>query len=168
MQSAISAAGGTLPQNLPYPPVYAKVNPSDPPILTIALTSNGLSMERLSDLADTLLSPRLSQISGVGRVTIQGNIRPAIRIQANPLQLSSYGLALETLRAAIANANVTGSKGVLSGSDKAYLIGANDQLETAKAYEDIVVAYSNGAPVLLRDVATVLAGLENNKVLGPV
>ena len=165
VQSAISAAGGTLPQNLPYPPVYAKVNPSDPPILTMALTSQGLSMERLSDLADTLLSPRLSQISGVGRVTIQGNIRPAIRIQANPLQLSSYGLALETLRAAIANANVTGSKGVLSGSDKAYLIGANDQLETAKAYEDIVVAYNNGAPVLLRDVATVIAGLENNKVL---
>ncbi len=141
-----------------------KVNPSDPPILTIALTSTGLSMERLSDLADTLLSPRLSQISGVGRVTVQGNIRPAIRIQANPLQLSSYGLALETLRAAIANANVTGSKGVLSGSDKAYLIGANDQLETAKAYEDIVVTYNNGAPVLLRDVATVIAGLENNKV----
>ena len=165
VQSAISAAGGTLPQNLPYPPVYAKVNPSDPPILTIALTSTSLSMERLSDLADTLMSPRLSQVSGVGRVTIQGNIRPAIRIQANPLQLSSYGLALETLRAAIANANVTGSKGVLSGSDKAYLIGANDQLETAKAYEDIVVAYNNGAPVLLRDVATVIAGLENNKVL---
>ncbi len=164
VQSAISAAGGTLPQNLPYPPVYAKVNPSDPPILTIALTSTGLSMEKLSDLADTLLSPRLSQVSGVGRVTIQGNIRPSIRIQANPLQLSSYGLALETLRAAIANANVTGSKGVLSGSDKAFLIGANDQLETAKAYEDIVVAYSNGAPVLLRDVATVISGLENNKV----
>ncbi len=164
VQSAISAAGGTLPQNLPYPPVYAKVNPSDPPILTIALTSKALSMERLSDLADTLLGPRLSQISGVGRVTIQGNIRPAIRIQANPLQLSSYGLALETLRAAIANANVTGSKGVLSGSDKAYIIGANDQLETAKAYENIVVAYTNGAPVLLRDVATVIAGLENNKV----
>jgi multidrug efflux pump len=164
VQSAISAAGGTLPQNLPYPPVYAKVNPSDPPILTIALTSKSVSMEKLSDLADTLLSPRLSQISGVGRVTIQGNIRPAIRIQANPLQLSSYGLALETMRAAIANANVTGSKGVLSGSDKAYLIGANDQLETAKAYENIVVAYTNGAPVLLRDVATVIAGLENNKV----
>jgi multidrug efflux pump len=164
VQSAISAAGGALPQNLPYPPVYAKVNPSDPPILTIALTSEGLSMERLSDLADTLLSPRLSQVAGVGRVAVQGNIRPAIRIQANPLQLSSYGLALETLRAAIANSNVTGSKGVLSGSDKAFLIGANDQLETAKAYETIVVAYSNGAPVLLRDVATVVAGLENNKV----
>ena len=164
VQSAISAAGGTLPQNLPYPPVYAKVNPSDPPILTIALRSKSLSMERLSDLADTLLGPRLSQVSRVGRVTIQGNIRPAIRIQANPLQLSSYGLALETLRAAIGNANVTGSKGLLSGSDKSYLIGANDQLETAKAYEDIVVAYTNGAPVLLRDVARVIAGLENNKV----
>ncbi len=165
VQSAISASGGTLPQNLPYPPVYAKVNPADPPVITLALTSEGVSMERMSDLADTFLSPRLSQVSGVGRVTVQGNIRPAIRIQANPTQLSSYGLALETVRAAIANSNVTGSKGVLSGSDKAYLIGANDQLETAKSYENVVVAYSNGAPVLLRDVAKVIAGLENNKVV---
>jgi multidrug efflux pump len=164
VQSAISAAGGQLPQGLPYPPVYAKVNPSDPPILTIALTSTAIAMEKLSDLADTLLSPRLSQVSGVGRVTVQGNIRPAVRIQANPAQLSSYGLALETVRAAIANANVTGSKGVLSGAEKAYLIGANDQLETAKAYEEVVVAYSNGAPVLLRDVAKIIPGLENNKV----
>jgi len=164
VQSAISAAGGQLPQNLPYPPTYAKVNPSDPPVLTIALTSTGLSMERLSDLADTFLSPRLSQVTGVGRVTVQGNIRPAVRIQANPTQLSSYGLALETVRAAIANANVTGSKGLLSGPEKSFLIGANDQLETAKAYEEVVVAYSNGAPVMLRDVATILAGLENNKV----
>ena len=164
VQSAISAAGGQLPQNLPYPPVYAKVNPSDPPILTIALTSTGLSMERLSDLADTFLSQRLSQVTGVGRVTVQGNIRPAVRIQANPTQLSSYGLALETVRAAIANANVTGSKGLLSGSEKSFLIGANDQLETAKAYEEVVVAYSNGAPVLLRNVATIVQGLENNKV----
>ena len=164
VQSAISAAGGQLPQNLPYPPVYAKVNPSDPPVLTLALTSTGLSMERLSDLADTFLSPRLSQVTGVGRVTVQGNIRPAVRIQADPTQLSHYGLALETVRAAIANANVTGSKGLLSGPEKAFLIGANDQLETAKAYEDVVVAYSNGAPVLLRDVATIKAGLENEKV----
>jgi multidrug efflux pump len=164
VQSAISASGGQLPQGLPYPPVYAKVNPSDPPILTIALTSTAISMEKLSDLADTFLSPRLSQVPGVGRVTVQGNIRPAVRIQANPAQLSSYGLALETVRAAIANANVTGSKGVLSGAEKAYLIGANDQLETAKAYEEVVVAYSNGAPVLLRNVATILPGLENNKV----
>ncbi|MGA7323536.1 MAG: efflux RND transporter permease subunit [Rhodomicrobium sp.] len=165
VQSAISAAGGNLPQNLPYPPTYAKVNPSDPPILTIALTSTGLSMEKLSDLADTFLSPRLSQVTGVGRVTIQGNIRPAIRIQADPTQLSSYGIALETLRAAIGNTNVTGSKGVLSGSNKAYLIGANDQLDTAKAYENIVVSTSSaGTPVLLKDVATVISGLENNKV----
>ncbi len=164
VQSAISAAGGQLPQNLPYPPVYAKVNPSDPPILTLALTSTGLSMERMSDLADTFLSPRLSQVTGVGRVTVQGNIRPAVRIQADPTQLSSYGLALETVRAAIANANVTGSKGLLSGPEKAFLIGANDQLETAKAYEDVVVAYSNGSPVLLKNVAKILAGLENDKV----
>ncbi len=164
VQAAISASGGQLPQNLPYPPVYAKVNPSDPPIITLALTSTGLSMERLSDLADTFLSPRLSQVTGVGRVTVQGNIRPAIRIQADPTQLSSFGLALETVRAAIANANVTGSKGLLSGAEKAFLIGANDQLETAKSYEQVVVAYSNGAPVLLRDVATIKAGLENEKV----
>ncbi len=164
VQSAISAAGGQLPQNLPYPPTYAKVNPSDPPVLTLALTSTGLSMERMSDLADTFLSPQLSQVTGVGRVTVQGNIRPAVRIQANPTQLSSYGLALETVRAAIANSNVTGSKGLLSGPDKAFLIGANDQLETAKAYEQVVVSYSNGAPVLLRDVATIKAGLENEKV----
>jgi multidrug efflux pump len=164
VQSAISAAGGQLPQNLPYPPVYAKVNPSDPPILTLALTSTGLSMERMSDLADTYLSPRLSQVTGVGHVTVQGNIRPAVRIQADPTQLSSYGLALETVRAAIANSNVTGSKGLLSGPEKSFLIGANDQLETAKAYEQVVVSYSNGAPVLLRDVATIKAGLENKKV----
>ncbi len=165
VQSAISAAGAQLPQNLPYPPVYAKVNPSDPPILTLALTSTSQSMERLSDLADTFLSPRLSQVSGVGRVTVQGNVRPAVRIQANPLQLSSYGLGLETLRAAIGNANVTGSKGVLNGAEKAFLIGANDQLPDAKSYENVVVTYSNGAPVLLKDVAKVVAGLENNKVL---
>jgi multidrug efflux pump len=164
VQSAISAAGGQLPQNLPYPPTYAKVNPSDPPILTLALTSTGLSMERLSDLADTFLSPRLSQVTGVGRVTVQGNIRPAVRIQADPTQLSHYNLALETVRAAIANSNVTGSKGLLSGPEKSFLIGANDQLETAKAYEEVVVSYSNGAPVLLRDVATIRAGLENEKV----
>ncbi len=164
VQSAISAAGGQLPQNLPYPPAYAKVNPSDPPILTLALTSNGLSMERMSDLADTYLSPRLSQVTGVGRVTVQGNIRPAVRIQVNPTQLSSYGLGLETVRAAIANSNVTGSKGLLSGPERSFLIGANDQLETAKAYEQVVVSYSNGAPVLLRDVATIKAGLENEKV----
>ena len=164
VQSAISAAGGQLPQNLPYPPTYAKVNPSDPPILTLALTSTGLSMERLSDLADTFLSPRLSQVTGVGRVTVQGNIRPAVRVQADPTQLSHYHLALETVRAAIANSNVTGSKGLLSGPEKAFLIGANDQLETAKAYEEVVVSYSNGAPVLLRDVATIKAGLENEKV----
>ena len=164
VQSAISAAGGTLPQNLPYPPVYTKVNPADPPIITLALTSTGLSMERLSDLADTFLSPRLSQVTGVGRVTVQGNIRPAVRIQVNPTQLSSYGLALETVRAAIGNANVNGSKGLISGSEKAFLINANDQIEAAKGYEDIVVSYANGAPVLLKNVAKVVAGIENNKV----
>ncbi len=164
VQSAISAAGADLPQDLPYPPTYAKVNPSDPPIITIALTSNSVSMEKLSDLADTFLSLRLSQITGVGRVTVQGNVRPAIRIQADLPRLAAYGIGLETLRSAISNANVSGSKGSLNGAQKSFTIGANDQLEDAKAYETVVVAYANGGPVLLRDVAKVVSGLENNRV----
>jgi multidrug efflux pump len=165
VQAAISQAGAQLPQNLPYPPVYAKVNPSDPPVVTIALTSQTVAMQKMSDLADTFLSPRLSQVTGVGRVTVQGNIRPAVRIQADLLKLASYGIGLETLRAAIAAANVSGSKGSLNGDQKAYIIGANDQLTDAKAYEEIVVASSSsGAPVFLRDVASVVQGLENSKV----
>jgi len=166
VQSAISTAEGDLPTGLPYPPTYAKVNPSDPPIVTIALSSTSLSMERLSDLADTFLSPRLSQISGVGHVTVQGNLRPAVRIQADLPRLASYGISMETLRAAIAEANVSGSKGVLNGAEKAFTIGANDQLENARAYESVVVAFSGGAPVLLRDVAKIVGGLENNRVAG--
>ncbi len=164
VQSAISAAGAQLPQNLPYPPVYAKVNPSDPPVITIALTSTTQSIEKLSDLGDTFLSPRISQVAGVGRVTVQGNIRPAVRIQADLLKLASYGIGLETLRAAISGANVSGSKGQLNGSEKSYSIGANDQLSDVKAYETIVVATTNAAPVLLRDVAKIVSGLEDNRV----
>ncbi len=166
VQSAISAAEGDLPQGLPYPPTYAKVNPSDPPIMTVALTSETVSMERLSDLADTYLLPRLSQLSGVGHVTVQGNMRPAVRIQADLSQLAAYGLSLESLRGAIGEANVAGAKGSLNGAEKAYSIGANDQLEDAAAYGDVVVAYRDGAPVLLRDVATIVSGIENVRASG--
>ena len=166
VQSAINAAAGDLPTGLPYPPTYAKVNPSDPPIITIALTSENVAMEQLSDLADTFLLPRLSQVSGVGHVTVQGNMRPAVRIQADLSRLAGYGISMETLRSAIAAANVNGAKGTLNGAQKAFTIGANDQLEDAKAYGDVVVTYSNGAPVLLRDVAKIVRGLENVRTSG--
>ncbi len=118
VQSAISSAEGDLPDGLPYPPTYAKVNPSDPPIITLALTSDNVPMERLSDLADTFMTPRLSQVEGVGHVTVQGNMRPAVRIQADLSRLAGYGISMETLRTAIAAANVSGAKGTLERGAK--------------------------------------------------
>ncbi len=166
VQSAINAAASTLPKNLPYPPTYSKVNPADTPILTLALTSNLVPLRNLSDVADTLLAPRLSEVSGVGHVSVEGNIRPAIRIQADLSRLASYGIALEDLRSAIVAANVAGSKGSLDGTTQSYTIAANDQIEAAEAYKTVVVAYRNNAPVLLRDVADVVDGLENSRVGG--
>ena len=166
VQSAINAAASTLPRNLPYPPTYSKVNPADTPVLTLALTSRTIPLRDLSDVADTLLAPRLSQVSGVGHVSVEGNIRPAVRIQADLSRLAAYAISLEDLRAAIVAANVAGSKGSLDGTRQAYTIAANDQIEAAKAYESVVVAYRNGAPVLLRDVAGVVEGLENSRVGG--
>ena len=166
VQSAINAAGSTLPRNLPYPPTYAKVNPADTPILTIALSSKTVALRGLSDLADTLLTPKLSQISGVGNVAIQGGIKPAVRVQADLGRLASYGLSLEDLRQAIVAANVAGSKGSLDGAQQSYTIAANDQIDAAKAYSNITVAYRNGAGIRLRDVADVIDGLENTRVGG--
>ena len=166
VQAAINAAGSTLPRNLPYPPVYSKVNPADAPMVTLAITSNTISLRQLSDLADTLLAQRLSELTGVGRVTVQGNIRPAIRIQADLSRLANYGIALEDLRNVIVAANVAGPKGSLDGAHQSYTIAANDQISAADAYRNIVMAYRNGAPVLLRDVANVVDGLENSKVAG--
>jgi len=164
VQSAINAAGSTLPRTLPYPPTYSKINPADAPIMVLALTSDTVSLRQLSDLADTLLSPRLSEVSGVGHVSIEGGVRPAIRIQADLARLAAYGLGMEDLRTAIVNANVAGSKGALDGNHQAYTISANDQIGSASAYRDIVVAYRSGAPVFLRDVAVVLEDLENSRV----
>ena len=166
VQSAINAAGSTLPRNLPYPPTYAKVNPADVPVLTLALSSRTVPLRTLSDLADTLIAQRLAEVSGVGSVSIQGGVRPAVRIQADLARLASYRLSLEDLRLAIVGANVAGPKGALDGKQQSYTVAANDQIETAAQYRDIVVAYRTGAPVLLRDVAEIVDGLEDARVGG--
>ena len=164
VQSAINAAGSTLPRNLPYPPLYSKVNPADVPILTLALTSQTIDLRALSDMADTIMAPRLSEVTGVGHVSVQGGIRPAIRIQADLSRLAAYGLALEDLRSAIVSANVAGAKGSLDGAHQSYTIAANDQITAAETYKSVVVAFRNGAPVKISDVADVIDGLENTKV----
>jgi multidrug efflux pump len=166
VQAAINAAGSTLPRNLPYPPTYAKVNPADSPILTLALTSDTVSLRTMSDLADTMISQRLSGVSGVGHVSIEGGIKPAVRIQVNLDRLSSYGLGMTDIRTAVTGGNVSGPKGQLDGASQSYTIAANDQLTNAQAYNALVLAYRNGAPVVLSDVATVVDGLENAKVGG--
>jgi len=166
VQSAINAAGSTLPRNLPYPPTYAKVNPADTPVVTLAMTSPTLSMRELSDLADTLIAQRLSTVSGVGHVSVEGGIRPAVRIQADVARLAAYGLSISDLNTAITTANVSGPKGSLDGQHQAYTIAANDQIASAEAYREIVVAFRNNAPVRLKDVAEVSEGLENTRVGG--
>src|SRR6202049_2058905 len=166
VQAGINAAGSTLPRTLPYPPNYSKVNPADAPIVTLALTSNTISMRQLSDLADSLLAQRLSELSGVGRVTVEGNLRPAVRIQADLARLANYGISMEDLRNVIVGANVAGAKGSLDGAHQSYTIAANDQISAASAYRDVVVTYRNQAPVFIKDVADVVDGLENTKVGG--
>ena len=166
VQAAINAAAGTLPRNLPYPPTYAKVNPADAPVMTLALTSETVSLRSMSDLADTQLAQRLSQISGVGRVSILGGLKPAVRVQADLARLAAYGISMEDLRAAIASANVSGPKGALDGAQQAYTIAANDQVAAADAYKPIVIAYRNNAPVTIGDVAQIVDGLENDKTGG--
>src|SRR3954449_9478134 len=166
VQAAINASGSVLPRNLPYPPVYSKVNPADAPVITLAINSQTISLRQLSDLADTLLAQRLSELTGVGRVAVQGNIKPAIRIQADLSRLANYGIGLEDLRNVIVAANVSGPKGSLDGAHQSYTISANDQITAAETYRNIVVTYRNGGPVLLREVAQIVDGLENSKVGG--
>jgi multidrug efflux pump len=164
VQSAINAAGSTLPRNLPYPPLYSKINPADVPIITLALTSDTVTARTLSDIADTIMAPRLSELTGVGHVAVQGGIRPAVRIQADLARLAAYGIGLEDLRTAIVGANVAGAKGALDGAHQSYTIAANDQISDINTYRSVVIAYRNSAPVLLSDVADVAEGLENTKV----
>jgi hydrophobe/amphiphile efflux-1 (HAE1) family protein len=164
VQAAINAAAGTLPPNLPYPPTYSKVNPADAPILTLALTSEGLPIDVISDAADTLLQPKLSEIDGVGRVTVQGGMRPAVRVRVDPARLAAYGLAMEDVRNAVAAANVNGAKGGFDGPRLAFSLGANDQLVDAAAYQNLVIAWRNGAPVRLSAIGSVVGGVENDRV----
>ncbi|HEY8289088.1 MAG TPA: multidrug efflux RND transporter permease subunit [Acetobacteraceae bacterium] len=164
VQAAINAAAGTLPPNLPYPPTYAKVNPADAPILTLALTSDTLPIDTVSDAADTLLQPKLSQIDGVGRVTVQGGMRPAVRVRIDPARLAAYGLSMEDVRTAVASANVNGAKGGFDGPRLAFALGANDQLIDAAAYQNLVIAWRNNAPVRLSAVGSVISGVENDRV----
>jgi multidrug efflux pump len=164
VQAAINAALTFLPANLPNPPVYNKVNPADAPILTLALTSETLPLPKVEDLADTRLAQKISQLPGVGLVSISGGQRPAVRIQANPTALSAYGLGLEDLRTAVAAGNVDQAKGSFDGPRQASIIGANDQLLTSKDYRPLIIAYRNNAPVLLSDVADVIDGAENENL----
>ncbi|MDA8428895.1 MAG: MdtB/MuxB family multidrug efflux RND transporter permease subunit [Geobacteraceae bacterium] len=161
VQAAINAGFNFLPKDLPNPPVYSKVNPADTPIMTLALSSDSLPLPKVEDLADTRFAQKISQLPGVGLVSISGGQRPAVRIHANPTALASYGLTLEDLRAALVAANVNQAKGSFDGPRQSYIIGANDQLFTSKQYRSLVVAYKNGAPVLLKDVADAIDDTEN-------
>ena len=162
VQSAINASQSLLPSILPSPPTYSKTNPADAPVLTLAITSSSMPLSQVEDLVDTRLAPKISQLSGVGLVTISGGQKPAVRIQANPTALSSYGINLEDLRAALTQASVNAAKGNFDGPRQDYQIDANDQLVTSDDYRRVVVAYRNGAPVMLTDVANVVNGVENS------
>jgi multidrug efflux pump len=162
VQAAINAASQLLPKDLPNPPIYNKVNPADAPILTLALTSSTLPLTKIEDLADTILANKISQLSGVGLVSIAGGQKPGVRIQANPTALAGYGMSLEDLRTALASANVDQAKGNLNGIHQSYTIGANDQLLSAADYMNVIIAYRNGSPVRMSDVANAADAAENS------
>jgi len=161
VQSAINASQSFLPANLPAPPIYSKTNPADAPVLTLAVTSSSIPLSQVEDLVDTRLAPKISQLSGVGLVSISGGQKPAVRIQANPSALSSYGINLEDLRTAVTQSSVNAAKGNFDGNRQDYQIDANDQLVTSQDYRNVVVAFRNGAPVMLTDVAKIVDGVEN-------
>ena len=163
VQSSINAAQSFLPSSLPSPPVYSKTNPADAPVLTLAVTSHSIPLSQVEDLVDTRLAPKLSQLSGVGLVSISGGQKPAVRIQANPMALASYGMNLEDLRTTLLATSVNAAKGNFDGPHQDYQINANDQLVTSDDYRKVVIAYRNGAPIKLTDVAQVVDGIENNK-----
>ena len=164
VQAAINSATTFLPKDLPVPPIYSKTNPADAPILTLAITSSTVPLPRVEELAETRMAQRISQLKGVGLVSISGGQRPAVRVQANPTALASYGLSLEALRTALGSANVNQAKGSFDGPDQAWTINDNDQLQAGAQYGPIIIAYRNGAPVRIRDVATVIDGAENTKL----
>src|ERR1700712_6104264 len=161
VQAAINAGYSFLPKALPTPPIYSKVNPADAPIMTLALTSSTMPLSKVEDMADTVLAQKISQLSGVGLVSIAGGQKPAVRIQANPTALAGYGLSLEDLRSALGTANVDQAKGSLNGRSQAYTIGANDQLLSSQDYNNVIIAYRNGSPVRLSNVANAIDSAEN-------
>ena len=163
VQAAINAANSFLPPDLPNPPIYSKVNPADAPIMTLALTSDSLPLDKIEDAADTNLAQKISQVMGVGLVSIAGGQKPSVRVQANPAQLAAYNLSLEDLRTALAAANVDQAKGTLNGARQSYTIGANDQLLSSGDYRPVIVAYRNGAAVRASDVATIVDSAENSQ-----
>jgi len=164
VQAAINASGSFLPTDLPQPPIYSKVNPADAPILTLAVTSTTLPLPKVQDLVDTRIAQKISQLPGIGLVSIAGGQRPAVRIQANPRALASYNLGLDDLRTTIANANVNQAKGSFDGPTRASTIDANDQLRSADEYRNLIVAYRNNAPVRVSDVADVIDDAENTRL----
>jgi multidrug efflux pump len=164
VQAAINAAGNLLPADLPAPPIYAKVNPADAPVLTLGITSAVMPLTKVQDLADTRIAQKISQLPGVGVVSISGGQRPAVRVRANPTALAAYGLNIDDLRTTISNANVNTPKGNFDGPTRAYTINSNDQLKSADEYKNIIVAYKNGAPVRLNDVAELVDAAENTKL----
>ncbi len=166
VQAAISAGQNLLPQDLPAPPIYAKVNPADAPVLILGVTSKTMPLTEVEDLVDTRIAQKISQIKGVGVVSISGGQRPAVRVVANPRALAAYGLNLDDLRTTISNANQNGPKGTLDGPASAYTVNTNDQIRNADDYGMVVIAYKNGAPVRLKDVATLVSGAENSKLGG--
>src|SRR5438067_223084 len=164
VQAAINASGSFLPADLPTPPIYNKVNPADTPIMTLALTSSTMPLPKIEDLADTRLATKLSQLPGVGLVSLSGGQRPAVRIQANPTALAAYGLSLDDVRTAIGNANTNQAKGSFDGPTRASTIDANDQLKSADEYRSLIIAYRNGSPIRLSDVADTVDGAENSRL----
>ncbi|MGC2324703.1 MAG: efflux RND transporter permease subunit, partial [Terriglobales bacterium] len=161
VQAAINAASTYLPKDLPNPPIYSKTNPADAPVLTLAVSSDTIPLSKVEDLTDTVLAQKISQISGVGLVSISGGQKPAVRVQANPTALASYGLGLEDLRTVLGQANVDQAKGSIEGQRLSYTIGADDQLLSSSGYQAVIVAYRNGSPVRLSDVARVVDSAEN-------
>jgi multidrug efflux pump len=166
VQAAISAGQNLLPQDLPAPPIYAKVNPADAPVLILGITSKTMALTDVEDLVDTRIAQKISQVKGVGVVSISGGQRPAVRVVANPRAMAAYGINLDDLRTTINNANQNGPKGTLDGPANAYTVNTNDQIRSAEDYGNVVVAYKNGAPVRLKDVATLVSGAENSKLGG--
>ncbi|MDB6171370.1 MAG: acriflavine resistance protein [Chthoniobacteraceae bacterium] len=166
VQAAINTAGGVLPRNMPNPPTYSKVNPADTPIVTLVLSSDTLPLEKVNDLADTVLAQKLSQVTGVGLVTIQGNQKPAVRVRVDPVALAAAGLGLEDVRTALVASNVNAPKGSFDGARQSYSIGANDQIFSAEEYRPIIIAYKNGSPIRISDVGDVVDNVENTRLAG--